>query len=57
MEKNVKVYVSKIIEEDGNIVMIFQPDLFKKLKLEPGSLWQWEPQEDESIKLTKVGEV
>jgi hypothetical protein len=58
MEEDVKeIYVSKIIEEDGEIVMLFQPDLLKKMNFRGNTLWQWEPQENGSIILSQVGEV
>lgn len=58
MEKDVKeIYVSKIVEENGEIVMLFQPDLLEKMNFKPDTLWQWEMQEDGSIRLLQVGEV
>ncbi len=46
------VLVSKVVRESGQLVMLFQPEVLKKMNLKEGTIYMWEFQEDGSIIVT-----
>lgn len=52
MEK--EIYITKVIKEGDDLVMLFQHDLLNKLNLEPDTIWQWVPQKNGTIILNRV---
>lgn len=49
-----KVMISKLTEEDGQLVMSFHPDLFKSLKLEPDTYFYWERTSDNELVIREI---
>ena len=53
MEK--KVWISKVIEEDGNIVVTFEPGMLEALGWKGGDTILWaEPSDDGTVIIKKV---
>lgn len=47
-------YVTKVVEEDGNLVILFPPELYEHLDLKVNELLVWEFNDDNSVKVSKT---
>lgn len=47
-------YVTKVIEDNGDLVMLFPPELYDHLDLKVNELLVWEFNDDQTITVSKT---